>query len=313
MDQRSAEIPVAHVEDDAATTRLTERLGEIHGAQYDFSLRRWDGREVIEPTAGRVTYGIVVEADGSRVTVGAGDSVLGPPKEGSYRSTAGRFSTATESHTAAFLPGDVYTIGPGDDPVELTEWGTAFEVTTEQTTYPTPRFGFLRNVRDEEAGCATYEGAFRRELLPPEQTDGDGDARGVNRVNVHTLDMRHDREPGPVQHCHAPVSAGGGQRVNHTETALVLDRSRYGLPPVQGSDAHVRGFRNPRQDPTDWFDITVEPGSIVVTPVTEDCVYGHCFRNTFAALVAVPSFTAPLHEIGEDTERAGQTHRKYHE
>jgi hypothetical protein len=101
--------------------------------------------------------------------------------------------------------------------------------------------------------------------------------------------------------------------VPHTETAVVLDRSTYDLPSVDGSDRHVRLFRRPREDPTDWVDVPVKPGSIVVTPATERRVYGHCFRNAFAALVAVPGFTAPLIEVGGDADREGESHRKYHE
>jgi hypothetical protein len=309
----TAEIPVAHVSDEASTAELTARLGKIHDSRYGFDVRRWDGRAVIEPADGRVSYAVVIQSEGSSVTVDAGDPVLGPPAEGSYRETDDGFPTAIGSHGAAIQPGDLITVGPGDDPVELSGSGTAFEVRAEATTYPAPRFAFLRNVPDEAAGCAEYEGAFRREVLPPEVSDTDGDARGSNRVNVHTLDMRLDREPAPVQHCHAPVTAGDGRRVPHTETALVVDRAAYDLPPVEGSDEHVRIFRQPETDPTDWFDLSVEPGSIVVTPATEGRIYGHCFRNAFAALVAVPSFTAPLTEIGKDRARAGESHRKYHE
>ena len=313
MAQRTADIPTAHIDDTASTAELTETLRNIHQAQYEFAVRRWNGRQVVEPAVDRVAHVLVIESEGSRVTVNTGDSVLGRPAKGSYRRTEGRFATATESHTAAIQPGDVIAVEPGDEPVGLTGSGTAFEVRTEQTSYGTPRFAFLRNIPDDAAGCAEYEGAFRREVLPPEPSNRAGDALGTNRVNVHTLDMRHDRKPEPVQHCHAPVSVGDGSRMNHTETAIVLDRATYDLPPVEESDQHVRIFRRPEQDPTDWFDLSVEPGSIVVTPATENRVYGHCFRNTFAALVAVPSFTAPLIEIGTDRDRRGETHRKYHE
>jgi hypothetical protein len=313
MIRETAEIPTAHVDDEDATTELVRALRDIHGTRYGFDVRRWDGQRVIGSADDRVSHTVVIESDRSSVTVRAGDPVLGAPAEGPYRGAGDRFSTATDTHTVAIQPGDVITVGPEEGPVELTGSGTAFEVRTESTPYPAPRFAFLRNVPDEVAGCAEYEGAFRREVLPPEVSDEEGNARGTNRVNVHTLDMRVDRDPEPVQHCHAPVSAGGGRRVAHTETAIVLDRSVYGLPPVEGSEEHVRIFRRPREDPTDWFDLSVEPGSIVVTPATENRVYGHCFRNAFAALVAVPSFTAPLAEIGTDRDRSGETHRKYHE
>lgn len=313
MVQRTADIPTAHIDDKESTAELTETLQDIHQAQYGFSVRHWNGRLVVEPAVDRVSHVLVVESEESTVTVNAGDSVLGRPAKESYRRTEDRFSTATESHTAAIQPGDVITVESGDEPVELTGTGTAFEVRTEQTSYPAPRFAFLRNIHDDAAGCAEYEGAFRREVLPPEPSNREEDARGTNRVNVHTLDMRHDRKPEPVQHCHAAVSTGDGRRVDHTETAIVLDRSAYDLPPVEESDQHVRIFRRPTVDPTDWFDLSLEPGSIVVTPATENRVYGHCFRNTFAALVAVPGFTAPLIEIGDDADREGESHRKYHE
>jgi len=313
MGKCTADILTAHVDHEESITELTETLRNVHGDPYEFEVRHWNEQHVVEPAADRVSHVIVIESDGSRVTVNADDSVLGPPAKGPYRQTEGRFSMAIRSHRAMIQPGDVITVGPGDEPVELTESGIAFEVRTEQTPYPAPRFAFLRNIPDDAAGCAEYDGAFRREVLPPEPSDSEADARGVNRVNIHTLDARHDREPEPVQHRHAPVSAGNRDRVNHTETAIVLDRSAYNLPPVAGTDEHIRIFRHPKESPGDWFDLSVEPGSIVVTPATRDRVYGHCFRNTFAALVAVPSFTAPLIEIGKDNKRTGESHRKYHE
>lgn len=313
MSRRIADVPTAHVADEQSTSALTDALEGIHGPPYGFAVRRWHGPTALEPHDERVSYHVVIESDDCGVDVRPGDLVRGPVPGGPYRETTDSLSRATDEHTAAIWPGDVITVRPGDDPVVLTGSGAAFRVRTERTPYTAPRFGFLRNVRDDVGGCAEYENAFRREVLPPDPSAADEDARGVNRLNQHTLDMRHDREPEPVQHCHAPVSSGGGQRVNHTETAIVLDRSSYDLPPVGGSDEHVRIFRHPREEPADWVDLSVEPGSIVVTPATDERVYGHCFRNAFAVLVAVPSFTAPLIEIGKDERRRGETHRKYHE
>jgi len=313
MIEQTGPVPTAHVDDRQSTAELTDALTEIHGGSYEFAVERWETRTVLEPRQHEVAYHVVIEAEDGSVPVAPGDPVRGRPPEGPYERTDGSFARATESHEMAVWPGDVIAVRPGDDPVELTGAGTYFEVRTERTPYPAPRFCFLRHVRDEAGGCAEYENAFRREVLPPVLSDGDGDARGVNRINQHTLDMRHDREPAPVQHCHAPVAVGDGRRVDHTETAIILDRSTYDRPPVEASNPHVRIFRRPHEDASDWVDIPVEPGSIVVTPATETDVYGHCFRNAFAALIAVPGFTAPLTELGADRHREGETHRKYHQ
>jgi hypothetical protein len=312
MSRRTTEVPRAHVDDEPATEGLTDALANVHGEPYGFAVRRWDGPMVLESDEDRVTYHVVVDADDASTTVRPGDPVRGPPPEAAYREPVAGFPTARKAHTAAIRPGDVIVLQPDEAPVELTGAGATFEVRAPATAYPAPRFGFLRNVPDDPAGCAEYEQAFRREVLPPKVSAEADDTRGVNRVNQHTIDMRHDREPTPVQHCHAPVATGDGP-VPHTETAVVLDRSTYGLPPVEESDNHIRFFRRPHEDPTDWVDVPVEPGSIVVTPATGERVYGHCFRNAFAVLVAVPGFTAPLIELGADADREGESHRKYHE
>lgn len=305
-------VPTAHVDDEQSTAELTDTLTKIHGGSYEFAVDRWETGTVLEPQQRRDAYHVVIEAENGSVTVAPGDPVRGRPPHGPYEQANGPFATATDSHEVDVWPGDVIAVRPADGPVELTGTGTYFEVRTEVTPYPAPRFCFLRHIEDEVGGCAEYETAFRREALPPVPSDADDDARGVNRINQHTLDMRHDREPEPVQHCHAPVASGDGRRVDHTETAIVLDRSTYDLPPVEASDQHVRIFRRPHEDASDWVDLPVDPGSIVVTPATETEVYGHCFRNAFAALVAVPGFTAPLTELGTDSDRDGGTHRKYH-
>lgn len=312
MATHNDEVPTAHLSDETAVAALVETLNGIHGPSYGFSVDRWSGRTVLEPATDRMSYHVVIEAEDSSVEVAPGDRLRGSPPGLSERTSNGRFSRATDARTVPLRPGDVITVAPGEDPVELTGSGTRLGILTERTAYRAARFCFLRHIPDEPAGCAEYEGAFRREVLPPEPSDDESDSRGSNRVNLHTIDMRHDREPEPVQHYHEPVTTGHGGRTNHTETAIVLDRSTYGRPPVEGSDEHVRIFRRPREDASDWFDLRVDPGSIVVTPATEDRVYGHCFRNAFAVLVAVPGFTAPLTEIGRDAERAGETHRKYH-
>jgi len=312
MSRQTIDIPKAHIDDAAASERLTDALADIHGEPYGFAVRRWEGSTVLESDEDRVTYHVIVDADDAGTTVQPGDPVRGPPPEAPYREPASGFQIAQKAHTAAIWPGDVIVLQPDEAPVELTGTGATFEVRVPPTAYPAPRFGFLRNVPDDAGGCAEYDQAFRREVLPPEVSAGDDDTRGVNRVNQHTLDMRHDRKPTPVQHCHAPV-ATGDDAVPHTETAIVLDRSTYDLPPVEATDGHVQLFRRPLENPTDRVHLPVKPGSIVVTPATEERVYGHCFRNTFAALVAIPGFTAPLIEIGADADREGESHRKYHE
>lgn len=313
MGEQIAPVPVAHIDDEQSTIELTQSLSEIHGRSYAFAIDQWEGRTALDAKQNRVGYHVVIEARDSSVTVAPEDVVRGRPPDGPYVQPSDQFAQATESHEMDIWPGDVITVRPGDDPVELSGTGTFFAVHTEHTPYPAPRFCFLRYIPDERGGCAAYENAFRREVLPPIFSSGGNDVRGRNRVNQHTIDMRYDREPAPVHHCHAPVPIGDGQHVAHTETAIILDRSTYNRPPVETSEQHVRIFRQPHNDAADWIDLSVEPGTIVVTPATETALFGHCFHNAFAALVAVPSFTAPLIEVGDDSTRSGQTHRKYHQ
>lgn len=313
IDADAAPVPTAHVDDEQSTTELAETLLAIHGGSVAVSIDRWEPGTVIEPPAARIAHHVVIDAENSSVTVSSGDRVRGRPPDGPYEAGDDIAVTATGAHEVALWPGDVLTLRPDDEPLELAGTGTYLAVRTERTAYPAPRFAFVRHIQDDVGGCAEYDDAFRREVLPPVVSDVDGDARGVNRLNQHTIDMRHDRDPQPVQHCHAPVTAGGGERVPHTETAIILDRARYDRPPVEGSDPHVRLFRRPHEDDSDWVDVSVEPGTIIVTPATETETFGHGFRNAFAALVAVPSFTAPLFELGADRDRQGETHRKYHE
>jgi hypothetical protein len=313
MGEETAPVPTAHVDDDQSTSELADTLSAIHGESFEFAIDSWEPGTVIEPPPTRVAYHVVIEAEDASVPVTPGDRVRGRPPEEPYEQVDGSLATATTAHEVEVWPGDVVTVGPDDEPLELTGTGTYLAVCTEQTAYPAPRFAFVRYLPDDGGGCAEYDDAFRREVLPPVVSGADDDARGVNRINQHTIDMRHDREPQPVQHCHAPVTTGDGERAPHTETAIILDRSTYDRPPVDESDPHVRLFCRPNEDDSDWVDVPVEPGSIVVTPAMETDVYGHCFRNAFAALVAVPSFTAPLIELGEDSDREGETHRKYHQ
>jgi hypothetical protein len=161
----------------------------------------------------------------------------------------------------------------------------------------------LRNLGSEPGGCASYDGAFRREALPPVPSEDKHDDRGENRVNQHTLDMRIDREPGPIKHYQGTVSTGPDEEMANTEIAIVLPRKVYDRPPFEhdGEDrtdeGWVKMYHQPASDPTDTENIPVSPGSILVTPATDEHVYGHCFENAFAMLVAIPGFVAPLHYV----------------
>jgi hypothetical protein len=310
--EETVPVPTAHVDEEDSTSNLADVLSEIHGDPYEFAIDGWEPGTVIEPPETRVAYHVVIESTDASVAVTPGDRVRGRPPDGPYQQADTPLATATGAHEVEVWPGDVMALRPEDDPLELSGTGASLAVRTERTAYPVPRCAFVRYLDDEGGGCAEYENAFRREVLPPVVSD-DADARGPNRVNQHTIDMRHDREPTPVQHRHAPITVGDGESVPHTETAIILDRSRYDRPPVGESDPHVRLFPRPREDDSEFVDVPVEPGSIIVTPATETEVYGHCFRNAFAALVAVPSFTAPLIELGQDSERSGESHRKYHQ
>ncbi|MCC6169994.1 MAG: hypothetical protein IT329_22440, partial [Caldilineaceae bacterium] len=184
--------------------------------------------------------------------------------------------------------------------------GVYFEVTTELGGYAAPQAALLRHLPDKPGGCASYAGAFRREALPPVRATGSGgaegtvDQRGVNRVNEHTLDMRHDRLPLPSRHRHAPVAVGGGRSVAHSEIALVLSRPAYGLPEVTGeSEGRVVLYTCPELDPAQTVEVALRPGSIVVTPASETGVAGHYFANAFAMLVAIPGFVSPAQPIPE--------------
>jgi hypothetical protein len=82
--------------------------------------------------------------------------------------------------------------------------------------------------------------------------------------------------------------------VNHSETAIVLPRSVYGLPePEDKSGDRIRLYLRPAADPAEFVEVPVWPGSVVVTPATPDGVAGHCFVNAFAMLIAVPGFVSP--------------------
>lgn len=273
-------IPVGHIDDPQSMEQVFAALRGLHGATYDFALRRWHGMIAFGSRPGQVRYFFVVEADSACQVY---------PR---------RASTASP-----LWPGDVFCIGPGDEPIRVEGDGVALEVITEASGYPAPRLVHLRDLSDKPGGCAAYPGAFRREALPPVRPAADADdRRGVNRVNEHTLDMRYDRTPPPIRHCHGPVAVGAGQSVNHSETAIVLPRSVYGLPPVKdgshsGEEGHVIIYTCPLEDSAAQVRVPVRPGSVIVTPAGSRQVMGHAFENAFAMLVAIPGFVAPYHML----------------
>ena len=293
-------IPVAHVDDAASMDALCAALRALHGDEYDFALYSWDGQGTLHALSGQLTYAFVVHADGATVSLAPGDLVRGPTAGGPYETVTDSTARVTAAHTEALWPGDVVTVGPdADDGVGLTGRGLAFTVTVAPSGYATPRLALLRNLGDFPGGCAAYPGAFRREALPPDRRQSTpGDARGVNRVNGHTLDMRMDRDPPPIRHHHGPVTAGAAGTVNHSETAIVLPRAVYGLPVGDAADGHLVIYPDPVREPERRVVIPVRPGSIVVTPATAAQSMGHCFENTFAMLVAIPGFVAPYHTMG---------------
>jgi hypothetical protein len=294
------DAPVAHVDDARSVSEVIEALREIHGPSYDFAVGRWEGETRFRARAGRVTHRFIIEAEGAGVCLRRGDLVRGPASGGPYRPLDGAWAEATGDLVEAVWPGDALAADERTEEV-LCGRGVYFEVGTEATAYRTPRLAMLRHLSDRPGGCAAYPGAFRREALPPERPEASAeDRRGTNRVNEHTLDMRFDRTPPPTRHYHGPVACGGGRVVNHSETAVLLRRSAYGLPDVSGrEEGHAVIYRRPAEDPSDTFVVPVRPGSIVVSPATEGGVVGHCFENAFAMLVAIPGFVAPSTFIKE--------------
>jgi hypothetical protein len=90
--------------------------------------------------------------------------------------------------------------------------------------------------------------------------------------------------------------------VNHSETAIILPRALYGLPPVNEpvdgiENGRVVIYRQAITYPTDTTVMPVRPGSVVVTPATTDGIAGHCFENAFAMLLAIPGFVSPHNAI----------------
>lgn len=287
--------PVSHVDDEESLDRLTDVYAHIHGDEYRFALRRFRGEHRIYPMPGRLVACFLIQAREAGLGLFPDDLVRGPRAETRCEPAEGDLHRITERTWEPLWPGDTVCVdGRAHSMANLTGEGVFLEVSAPMTAYVAPRLTLLRNLPDRPGGCAAHPGAFRREALPPVPSrPGDEDRRGVNRVNMHALDMRTDREPPPSPHHHGPVPIGAGKRVNHSETALILPRSRYGLPEhADRKPEHLVFYRNPLHDPTDRITVPVEPGSIVITPAAEDWVMGHAFQNVFALLVAVPGFVS---------------------
>jgi len=290
------EIPVGHIDDPGSVSEVIAAFRALHGDEYGFEAGRWQGRDSLLPRTGKTVFRFVVQSEDASARLADGSLVRGPSPDGPYRPLDGDYAELTSEYREAVWPGDVLTADERvDGSLELEGHGVYLDVVTPQTDYRAPQLAMLRNLPDKPGGCAKYDGAFRRETIPPQKPAGDAeDKRGVNRVNEHTLDMRPDREPPPTLHHHGQVECGAGKLINHTETALVLPRAAYGLPPVNDTeDGHAWIYRRPKEYRTDRFKVPVGPGSIVVTPSTAECAYGHCFENAFAMLVAIPGFVAP--------------------
>lgn len=297
-----ADIPIAHIDDEGSMRTLSLTLQSLHGPGYSFGLLRWGDTVELSSLADHVTYYFVVRAEDATIQLRPGDAVRGGMERDAYRPGDDGCARVTKHLRESLWPGDLFTLGPGaDETFRLHGRGVAFRVVVRVSGYVPPRLALLRHLPDKPGGCAAYPGAFRREALPPDRAGtSEHDARGTNRINEHTLDMRFDRDPPPVCHYHGPVTSGSDGLVVHSETAIVLPRRVYGLPEVGERDqGHLVIYRNPAEDLTDQVRIPVTPGSIVVTPATPDGVMGHCFENVFAMLVAIPGFVGPYHVIDE--------------
>jgi hypothetical protein len=291
--------PIGHVDDPSSVAPLLEMLHGLHPG-YQFAVGSWDDTVSVDPVPGRVVHRFVVSARGAGIELQRGDRVRGAPAEGPYARGDDGLAEVTAAHREALWPGDVVCVsGDHRSAAVLHGSGTYFDVVSETTGYVAARLAMLRNLPDKPGGCAAYPGAFRREALPPRRPDASSvDQRGENRVNEHTLDMRFDREPPSIRHYHGPVRVGEDRVVNHSETAIVLSRSVYGLPEPDAPDqGRVVIYRRPAEDTTDQVVVTVRPGTMILTPASTEHVMGHAFENCFAMLIAIPGFVAPYHFV----------------
>lgn len=291
---------VGHLDDPPGLAPVLASLHALHGPDYAFGIRTWQGMTTLRLQRPGVLHLFVVETDNGSIALQPGDRVRGVPPDGPFQREGPDTARATDAVSVALRPGDVICLDAQEQRgVSLIGRGRAFAVTTAQSDYCPPRLALLRHLPDHPGGCAQYAGAFRREALPPQRAEpGAGDQRGANRVNEHTLDMRVDRTPGPIRHFHGPIPVGSGALVNHSETAIVLPRAAYGLPELDQPDAgHLILHPRPVAEPAATVRVPVRPGSIVVTPASTEQVMGHRFENCFAMLVAIPGFVAPYHLI----------------
>ncbi len=294
------ELPVAHVDDRASLDQVAALLARIHGPAYQFAVRSFRGSLQLYPTPDRLVACCLLHTHRAGVTLYPGDLVRGPEAGIRCHPAAGDLHEVTERCHSAVWPGDTLCVdGRSRSMAGLSGQGAFLEVSAPLTEYQAPRLTLLRNLADQPGGCAAYPGAFRREALPPVQpAAGADDARGVNRLNMHALDMRTDREPPPSRHHHGPVPLSAETSVPHTETALVLPRDLYGLPDhASGQEEHVVLYPDPLTNAASQIQVPVRPGSIVVTPGTADWTMGHSFANAFAMLVAIPGFVSPYRHL----------------
>jgi len=303
MSTPSFEIPVGHVDDAESIERLACAYSDLHDGRVSITVGNWEGDTTWRPAAGQTRYLFVVRSRKSRLSLDKGTAVRGGIGD-IYECHPDSHPRLHQNHAEELWPGDAIVLEDHAPPAHVTGDGVYFEVATEPSGYPAPRLSLLRNLTDRAGGCAPYEGAFRRETLPPDPVPANAESQiGTNRVNEHTLDMRYDRQPLPTKHHHGTVTGPGSVTLSHTETAVVLSRHTYGLPPVGNSEeGHAVLYRDPLEKGTqDAFRVPVRPGSIVVTPSTPDRLYGHCFENAFAMLVAIPGFVVPYEMINPST------------
>lgn len=291
---------IAHIDEPSSLSGLTTALSDLHGSDYRFGLVQWDGRETIATEPGRTHFLFVIESKEGMIRLNPDEPVRGAPGDDRFETLDPELARVRTQSEVELWPGDVICVdGAHANPATVGGRVRAFEVVSESSLYSPPRLALLRNLTSIPGGCAAYPGAFRRETLPPRPGDPT-DPRGKNRVNEHTLDMRYDRTPPPIRHCHGPIVTPEGSWLNHSETAIVLPRSIYGLPEVDEPDrGYLILYRQPLTDPSNQQRIDVRPGSLVVTPATPDFRFGHAFENVFAMLIAIPGFVAPYHMIDD--------------
>ncbi len=294
------DLPVAHIDDPASLAWLPNLYARLHGDDCQVAVRTFRGSLQIYPMPGRLVALFMLRTTEAGVSLYPGDLVRGPNVQTRCQPADGDLYAITERTWESLQAGDTVCVdGHARSAATLTGRGVYFEMSVPLTPYQAPRLTLLRNVKDRPGGCAAYPGAFRREALPPVRpAPADPDQRGVNRVNMHALDMRTDREPPPSRHYHGPVPVGTADPVSHSETALILPRSVYGLPDHdRGAEEHVMLYGRPQADPQARVTVPVRPGSIVVTPGAADWTMGHSFANAFALLVAVPGFVSPYRHL----------------